>query len=119
MKNLLLICLTFIMLIGITSCDSSQSAIKDLGVLLNEIEENYQSYTDEDWETISIAYSAIEEELAKYEYTDEELKEISRLRGKYVGYLTKHSLEDLEKQINEIPKQIEGAIEGFMEVLSK
>jgi hypothetical protein len=107
------------MLIGITSCDSSQSAIKDLEVLLNEIEENHQTYTDEDWETIFITYSVIEEKLAMYEYTGEDLKEISRLRGKYVGYLTKHSLKDLEKQVNEIPKQIEGAMEGFMEVLSK
>lgn len=36
MKNLLLICLTFIMLIGIISCDSSQSAIKDLEILSND-----------------------------------------------------------------------------------
>ena len=118
MKKLLLICLAFILLIGITSCDSSQSAIKDLEVLLNEIEENYQSYTDEDWEAMSLSYSAIEEELAKYEYTDEELKEIGRLKGKCMGYLTKQSLKNLEKQIKDLTKELEGGIEGFLEVLS-
>lgn len=118
MKKLLLICLAFILLMGITSCDSSQSAIKDLEVLLNEIEENYQSYTDEDWEAMSLSYSAIEEELAKYEYTDEELKEIGRLKGKCMGYLTKQSLKNLEKQIKDLTKELEGGIEGFLEVLS-
>lgn len=118
MKKLLLICLAFILLMGITSCDSSQSAIKDLEVLLNEIEENYQSYTDEDWEAMSLSYSAIEEELAKYEYTDEELKEIGRLKGKCMGYLTKQSLKNLEKQVKNLTKELEGGIEGFLEVLS-
>ena len=118
MKRLLTICLTFIILFGITSCDSSQSAIRDLEILLNEIEENHQSYTEEDWENMSLSYSAIEEELAKYEYTDEELKEIGRLKGKCIGYLTKQSLKDLEKQIEDLTKELEGGIEGFLEVLS-
>lgn len=118
MKRLLTICLTFMILFGITSCDSSQSAIRDLEILLNEIEENHQSYTEEDWENMSLSYSAIEEELAKYEYTDEELKEIGRLKGKCIGYLTKQSLNDLEKQIEDLTKELEGGIEGFLEVLS-
>lgn len=118
MKRLLTICLTFMILFGITSCDSSQSAIRDLEILLNEIEENHQSYTEEDWENMSLSYSAIEEELAKYEYTDEELKEIGRLKGKCIGYLTKQSLKDLEKQIEDLTKELEGGIEGFLEVLS-
>lgn len=118
MKRLFTICLTFMILFGITSCDSSQSAIRDLEILLNEIEENHQSYTEEDWENMSLSYSTIEEELAKYEYTDEELKEIGRLKGKCIGYLTKQSLKDLEKQIEDLTKELEGGIEGFLEVLS-
>ena len=67
---------------------------------------------------MSLSYSAIEEELAKYEYTDEELKEIGRLKGKCMGYLTKQSLKNLEKQIKDLTKELEGGIEGFLEVLS-
>ena len=110
MKKYLFICLTFALVFSFTSCDSSQSAINDLEVLLQEIETNYQTYTEEDWENMSLSYSAIEEELAKHEYTDEELKEIGRLKGKCMGYLTKQSIKDLEKQIK--------GIEGFLEVLS-
>ena len=107
-----------VILLGVFACDYRKSAIKDFKDLVDNIENNYKLYTDEDWEAISISYYAIEEELAKHEYTDEELREISRLRGKYVGFLSKYSLDDLERQINDIPIQIEGAIEGFMEVFS-
>jgi len=118
MKKYLFICLTFALVFSFTSCDSSQSAINDLEVLLQEIETNYQIYTEEDWENMSLSYSAIEEELAKHEYTDEELKEIGRLKGKCMGYLTKQSIKDLEKQIKDLTKELEGGIEGFLEVLS-
>lgn len=118
MKKYLFICLTFALVFSFTACDSSQTAINDLETLLHEIETNYQSYTEEDWENMSMSYSAIEEELAKHEYTDEELKEIGRLKGKCMGYLTKQSLKDLEKQIKDLTKELEGGIEGFLEVLS-
>lgn len=118
MKKFLFICLTFALVFSFTSCDSSQSAINDLEALLHEIETNYQSYTEEDWENMSMSYSAIEEELTKHEYTDEELKEIGRLKGKCTGYLTKQSLKDLERQVKDLAKELEGGIEGFLEVLS-
>lgn len=118
MKNLFLTVVTFVMLLGMISCDSSQSAIRDLEVLLNEIEANYQSYSEEDWENMSLSYSAIEEELAKHEYTDEELKEIGRMKGRCLGYLTKQSIKEIEKQLEDFGKELEGSIEGFLEVLS-
>ena len=118
MKNLFLTVVTFVMLLGMISCDSSQSAIRDLEVLLNEIEANYQSYSEEDWENMSLSYSAIEEELAKHEYTDEELKEIGRMKGRCLGYLTKQSIKEIEKKMEDFGKELEGGIEGFLEILS-
>jgi hypothetical protein len=110
MRNLFLTVVTFVMLLGMISCDSSQSAIRDLEVLLNEIEANYQSYSEEDWENMSLSYSAIEEELAKHEYTDEELKEIGRMKGRCLGYLTKQSIREFEKQLEDFGKELEGGI---------
>ena len=118
MRNLFLTIVIFVMLLGMISCDSSQSAIRDLEVLLNEIETNYQSYSEEDWENMSLSYSAIEEELAKHEYTDEELKEIGRMKGRCLGYLTKQSIKEIEKQLEDFGKELEGGIEGFLEILS-
>lgn len=118
MRNLFLTIVIFVMLLGMISCDSSQSAIRDLEMLLNEIETNYQSYSEEDWENMSLSYSAIEEELAKHEYTDEELKEIGRMKGRCLGYLTKQSIKEIEKKLEDFGKELEGGIEGFLEILS-
>ena len=118
MKKNLFISLFIALVFSLTSCESSQTAINDLEDLLHEIETNYQSYTEEDWENISVSYSAIEEELTQHEYTDEELKKIGRMKGKCMGYITKQSLNNLEKQIKDFTKELEGGIEGFLEALS-
>ena len=98
--------------------NKAESAISELENLTEKVEANYKSYTQEDWENFAASYSAIEEELSKYEYSDEQLKKIGNLKGKCMGYMTKQTLDDFEKQLNDLPKQIEGAIEGFMDVLS-
>lgn len=118
MKNLIPICLCVVIMIGLISCNKAESAISDLEDLTEKVEANYKSYTQEDWENFAASYSAIEEELSKYEYSDEQLKKIGNLKGKCMGYMTKQTLDDFEKQLNDLPKQIEGAIEGFMDVLS-
>ena len=35
-----------------------------------------------------------------------------------MGYITKQSLNNLEKQIKDFTKELEGGIEGFLEALS-
>lgn len=118
MKHLFLT-FAILLFLGFISCDSSQSAVRDLEILLNEIEANHQSYSEEDWENLSLSYSAIEEELAKHEYTNEELKEIGRMKGRCLGYLTKQSIKDIEKRLKDFGKELEGGIEGLLEVLSE
>lgn len=118
MKKIFPIYFTLTLVLFFISCNSSQSAINDLETLLHEIETNYQSYSEEDWENIAITYSAIEEELAKHEYTDEELKEIGRMKGKCLGYMTQQSINNLEEEIRVFSKELEGGIEGFLEIFN-
>lgn len=100
------------------SCGTPQaSVINDLETLVSDVEENHAEYTVEDWERVTVSYSEIEEELLQHEYTDEELKKIGRLKGRYIGYLTKYTVEGLKQGVHDIMKELEGGIEGFMEVL--
>ena len=57
--------------------------------------------------------------LAPPEYTDEELDEIGRLKGKYLGLQTKHTIENIEKRATDFGKQLDGVIEGFSDVFSQ
>ena len=59
MKKNLFISLFIALVFSLTSCESSQTAINDLEDLLHEIETNYQSYTEEDWENISDRKSVV------------------------------------------------------------
>lgn len=119
MKKIIFIYLGVVTLFCFMSCDSRKSAIDDLKSLVNNVEVNYDSFTQEDWDNISLSYSAIEEELKKHEYTDEELDEIGRLKGKYLGLQTKYTIENIEKRATEFGKQLDGVIEGFSDVFSQ
>ena len=74
---------------------------------------------EEDWEKIASEYEKIEEEMSKYEFTDDELKEIGKLKGRIYAKMTKNALKDFSKQIEDWGKQIEGGVEGFFEELNE
>ena len=40
------------------------------------------------------------------------------MKGRCLGYLTKQSIKEIEKQLEDFGKELEGGIEGFLEVLS-
>lgn len=106
------------MLLGLGACDPAQSAVNDLESLVNDIKANYQSYTAEDWAEVEASYSKIETELAKYEYSDADLEKIGELKGEYIGYMTKQSIEDIGKQLKDSAKELEGGIQGFLDAIS-
>lgn len=100
------------------SANPSQTALHDLEVLTNDMEANHASYTEEDWENAAASYAAVKEELAKYKYTDEEIKEISRLKGKCSTYFAKRKIHNATKQIGKTVKKLGGNINGCIEALS-
>ena len=75
-----------------TSCETSQTPVDELSSLLEKIDNNSENYSEEDWNNITNEFTEIEEELSKYEYTDEELKEIGRIKA--YGYDWMEKFED-------------------------
>ena len=111
MKIIVKLLISFVLFISLCSCDSAQSAINDLENLVTEVELNYESYTQEDWESIESSYEAINYELEQYTYTSEQQEKIGRLQGKFIGITTKASVEGV---FDQLPK-ILGGIGGFIE----
>ena len=103
----------------VCACNSPQLAIADLENLVSDVEMNHESYTAQDWDNVVASYSIIEEEMLQYDYTDEELKEIGRLKGRYLGYVTKQAIKETEKQANDFLKELGGGISGFLEAMSE
>ena len=92
----------FIIPLVFASCETSQTPVNELSSLLEKIDNNSENYSEE-------------EELSKYEYTDEELKEIGRIKGQILAKMTKSAVKDLKKQMEDLSKQLEGGLEGFFE----
>lgn len=118
MKNFFLIFIALVSFLSLSSCNTPQSAIRDLESLLNKVEKNYDRYTPEDWNKIEASYSEIDEKLKTHEYNAEERKQIGLLKGKYMGYRTKRGIMELGKGLQEMGEEIEGGVKGFIDALS-
>lgn len=102
-----------VMSIAFTSCDKKQSAINDLENFSEELKENSSDYSSQDWEEANEQYQLLVEQIDQYEYTDEELKEIGKLKARCLKQMTKGAMKQFQDGIHSITKQMEGAIEEF------
>ena len=96
-----------------TSCDKKQSAIDDLESFSQELKENSFDYNNQDWEEAHEQYQLLVEQIDQYEYTDEELKEIGKLKAGCLKQMAKGAMKQFQDGIHNITKQMEGAIEEF------
>lgn len=105
----------------ISSCDSKETPINELDDLTEEISENSKEYSDEDWEEAALQYQQIEADLEKYhsEYSDEELKEIGKKKGKCLAFFAKRSAKNLKDNMEDLMHEASGIIEGFTEGLNE
>ena len=105
----------------IASCDSKETPVNELDDLTEEISENSKEYSDEDWEEATLQYQQIEADLEKHhsEYTDAELKEIGKKKGKCLAFFAKRSAKNLKENMEDMMHEASGLIEGFIEGLSE
>ena len=64
------------------SCENKQTPIKKLEKLDRTLVQQSESFTEQDWENALMEYEQIEEELSRYNYTDEELRQIGKMKGR-------------------------------------
>ena len=114
-KNI--ICLSVIASLLLTACHSKNDPMNELNALTEQLSEDTSDYTEKDWETVDNQLEVIDAEIEQYrdQYTDEEMKEIGRLKGKCAGLIAKKTMNSATQKLEDISKQAEGMIEGFME----
>ena len=59
-------------------------------------------------------FEQISKNLEKYEYTDEEKREIGKLKGQYVAKMTKASVKNFGNSLKGFGKKVESGIKGFV-----
>ena len=111
----------FICIVAITiSCTSRQNAVSRLESLYEELQQNGKEYTADDWDAIITEMNDIDDVLKQNqsEYSDEEIKEIGRLKGLCLAQIAKYSVHSFKDQLNNVIKEAEGLFEGFTEGLT-
>lgn len=113
----IIICLSLIASFLLTACHSKNDPVNELNALTEQLSEDTSDYTEEDWETVGNQLEVIDAEIEQYrdQYTDEEMKEIGRLKGKCAGLIAKKAMNSATQKLEDFSKQAEGMIEGFME----
>lgn len=96
-----------------------QNPTRKLERLVERAEKRHTTYTEEDWVKIAEEYDKLKKEFKKYEYTNEELKETGKFKGRLKGYIAKKKIKNFGETLEEFANEMEGDIEGFIESLKK
>lgn len=83
---------------------------------VTEVETNCQNWTEADWELSQEQYAKLLEEYEQnYDsYTQEEREAINKAIGRYNGLLLKQGIENAGNAIKEFGERIPSLIEGFV-----
>ena len=116
MKKIFGILVTIIMASFMVACATpEEKSLRSLQELYEEMELNHENYTTEDWEKAQVEFEVITAQMKLHDYTDEQLREIGKLKGKCSAYLTKGLLKRAEKSFIELG----GVLEGYLEELKQ
>lgn len=98
------------------ACSTKQDAISNLSALVEEVQANGSNYSESDWRVIANELDAIECEMEQYkgEYTDEEIREIGRLKGVLLAQYSKCYVKSIKNGVENTIKEAEGVIDGFL-----
>lgn len=90
------------------SCSSKQAPIDCLSNLAEELSENGDNYSDTDWESAVEQFERISENLEDYSYTNDEQREIGKLKMR-ICYLfgSKYGMNKLKQFVNELSGAME------------
>lgn len=90
-----------------------EKSLRSLQEFHDELKLNHENYTIEDWDKAQAEYDAITAGMNSKNYTNEQLREIGKLKGKCSAYLTKGLLKRAEKGFIEFGGMLEGYLEGL------
>ena len=114
MKSKLLFSFIFVALLF--SCTThEQRGITQLRKFTNSLQKNSPNYTEADWSNSINEYELITQSLANGRFTDDERREIGRLKGQCTAVYSQYTLQIFESELRGAASELEGALEGFFD----
>jgi hypothetical protein len=104
-------------------CSSpKENYLENFSSFISEVENNYETYTDENWEKKEQEYNKYTGEYyekIKEKLTDEDQYLIGKFKGKYQTVKLKYEMGKIMDETSETFKQLEGVLEGISESISE
>ena len=113
MKKLALLLTCSCTLLFMSCSDEKTDAMNDLEAITEELTTKSADYTQEDWDIAENQFGLICEELDQYEFTDEQLKHIGKLKGKCTSVFARKKASDFKNSLHRLGQEAEGFIEGL------
>ena len=100
---------------ALVSCGPSQKemAVNRLRVLFNDAKANSKDYTDEQWVAYLAEYQQVDSLLAQFVFDDDELVEISPMKGRCAAYALKAKAVKESLRIDNALHDSRGVFKGF------
>ena len=103
----------------LAACNPSQTALADLEKFTERIETKSDNWSEADWDDAVLLYSEICQTIERYDYTDEELRNIGKLKGRCLAQFSKHSFDKAGQDMHDAFIELGGAIEGLLDGLGR
>ncbi len=116
-----IILLSVVVLLTCSSCQmvyNKDSYLKEFDKFVEQVEKKVDAVTQEEWREIEAEYLKFTEEYYQ-EYRDEltenDLRELGRLQGRFLKVQIKSNMDDFEKKVEDVLNQASGIMEGLFE----
>ena len=103
----------------LAACNPSQMAMDDLQKFTERIETTSDKWSDADWDDGVLHYSEICQTIERYEYSEEQIHEIGKLKGRCMAQFYKHSFDESTQGMQDAFIELGGAIEGLLDGLTR
>ncbi len=110
---LLLLSLLFV------ACNPSESAKNDLQKFTERIEQKSDKWSDAEWDDALAYYSEMCQTIDRYDYSEEELREIGKLKGRCMAKFYKHSFDEGARDVHDAFIELGGAMEELFDAFGK
>lgn len=109
------VALILMIFLSLSACNNLQSKIKSTDKEIERAEQNKEEMTAKDWSVLENKMKDLQSDLEqnREKYTDEQVKEIGKLQGRYFAVAVKKGINDFQESVNDISNQMEGFIEGI------
>lgn len=111
MRKIVLLILITMFLIGCS--DKKADALNDLEAMTEQLTTETSDFTQDDWDVARNQFNQICEELEQYDFTDQELKHISELKGKCTAVFARKKASDFKNDLHRMGQEVKGFLDGF------